>query len=310
MATKVEVIHGEDGVWKILSTDSKGVQKTDDTVKDIEGMDDAQALQVFQGLVSQAPNKRRAAVSLIVSILRLSYGKMEDFKGAGDPETGQLSDSIKDVFRKAEDTFFDQFMVKEHPLHKAFTGRLPKVNERGESLDKKDGSADMAERYAYFTKSLRKDPSYGASKNMVLNFWAFVGQDPFIIGKDDAVTIIPPEVMRVMVNEAKDVKPADTSWATKLTTLIRELLVPTDPKKPVTLDDARLPGLVQDAKALLGELMRLESLAAERATKRAKPGDIVQQTKDAIGAAGAKKPAASQPGEEGGKVQAKATEQG
>jgi len=286
--TKTQAIHTDEGTWKILSTNAKGEERTDDTVKDIEGMDDASAIQVFQGLVSQAPNKRRAAVSLIVSILRLSYGKMEDFKGAGDPETGQLSDALKENFRKAEDAFFDQFMVKEHALHKAFTGRLPKVNERGESLDKKDGSPDVAERYAYFVKSLRKDPSYGASKNMVLNFWAFVGQDMFVVGKDGAVTITPPEAMRVMVNNAKNVTPPDNSWETKLITLIRQLLVPEDPKKPILIPDAKLPGLVQDAKALLGELLRLEHLAAERATKMVKAGDVVSQTQAAMDKANAK----------------------
>jgi hypothetical protein len=288
--SKTQAIHDGD-TWKILTTNGKGEERTDDTVKDIEGMDDASALQVFQGLVSQAPNKRRAAVSLIVGILRLDYSKMEEFKGEGDPEAGQLSDSIKAQFRKAEDKFFDQFMVKNHPLHKAFTGRLPKINERGESLDKKDGSPDMAERYAYFINALRKDPSYGASKNMVLNYWAFVGQDPFSVGKDGAVSIVPPEVMRVMVNNVKDVKPVDNSWETRLTTLIRDLLVPVDPKKPIIPQDEKLPGLIQDTKALLGELQRLETLAAERATKMVKKGDVVAQTKDAMDKANAQIPA-------------------
>lgn len=291
MATKTQALHSDDGTWKILTTNAKGEEKTDDTVSDIEGMDDASALQVYQGLVSQAPNKRRAAVSMLVSILRMSYSKMEEHKGQGDPETGQLSDSIKETFRKAEDTFFDQFMSKDHAFHKAFVARLPKINERGESLDKKDGSPDVGERYAYFIKSLRKDPSYGANKNMVLNYWAFVGQDMFVVGKDNSVHITPPEVMRVLINNAKNVTPPDTSWETKMTTLIRNLLIPDDPKHPVIVRDDKLPGLIQDAKALLGELMRLEALAAERAAKLAKPGDVVSQTKDAMEKANAKQPA-------------------
>ena len=294
MAVKTNAEHLVDGSWKILETNTKGEESTKDTVSDIEGMSDGEALNVFQGLVSQGFNKRRAAVSLLIGILRLDYSKMEEHKGQGDTETGQLSDSIKDTFRKAEDKYFDQFLIKDHPLHKAFIGRLPKINERGESLDKKNGSPDVGERYAYFIKSLRKDPSYGANKNLVLSFWAFVGQDMFTVGKDNHLTITPPEVMRVMVANAKNVIPPDNSWAAKMVGMIRELLIPDDPKKPVIIEDKYLPGLVQDAKALLGELMRLEALAAERAFKMAKPQDVVSQTKDAMDRAN-KKQAADAP---------------
>lgn len=288
MASKINAQQMADGQWKILSTDKDGNEKTQDTIAEIDAMPDGEALQVFQGLVSQAPNKRRAAVSMLVSILRLSYAKLDEFKGSGDPESGQLSNALREQFRKAEDAYFDQFMEKEHPFHDKFIKRLPAVNERGDSLDGKDGKPNWSERFAYFVTTLRKDPSYGQAKNMVLNFWHFVGQDPFHEDKN-GLHILPPEVMRVMVNNAKDVKPRDTSWAATFIGMSRDFVNPVDEKHRVFVDDARLDDCIVAAKDILAELERQKKLAEARAVKQAKPGDVVEQTKEAIASANAKR---------------------
>lgn len=294
-AIKQQVVQADDGQWKIIETNAKGEESTKDTVAEVEAMGDGEALQVYQGLVSQGLNKRRAALSLGVGIILLSYSKLEDYKGSGDRETGQLSNALKDQFRKAEDAYFDQFMEDKHPLHKSFTNRLPKMNERGESLDAENPKLTMQERYAYFIKSLRSDPSYAAAKNLLLNYWAFVGQEAWHEANDERY-ILPPEVMRVRINAAKDVKPRDNSWETQIVELCRKLYMPDDPKKPIILRSEKI-GEVKDALQLaMQEVERQERIMAQGQAHKVKPGDVVTQTQEAMQNAQGKREA-TPPGE-------------
>lgn len=275
MATKEKAIHdAKTGEWRILVTDKEGNEKVrpGGVVPDIEKMDEMEAVQVFQGLVSKAENRRRASVSLLCAILQHSLAQgdaMKAHQGQGNRESGQLSSGLREDFRTAENAYFEQFMRPEHAAHKTFVSRLPKQNEKGQPLEL-EGKPNVRERLAYFITSLRGDSNYAVAKNLVLKFFHFVGNLPY----DEKGHIIPPEIMRVMIAQELDVKPRDNSYAARLTVMIRELINPANPEKPTVIEDDRLPMLLQDAKALVAELDRLSTLAAERAQARAKPGDV------------------------------------
>lgn len=299
MSTR-SVVHTDNGTWKVLEKTNGGQESTKDEVAEIDGMDDAQALAAFQGYVSEAPNKRRAAVSLLCNILHFGLTnqperyKLDMYRGKGDAKTGQLDSSLKTNFLAAENDYFQQFMDEKHPLHKSFISRLPKTNERGDSLDKDTKALTIEQRFDHFKTATRKDPSYSANKNLVLNFLNFVGQLPYT-DKKDGRHITPPEIMRVLVANAKNVTPPDTSYETKLIQLLSELVTPADPNKPVALNMAR-------ADEVLEWLSRAEDAISERLNmhkaaeaKRAKPGDVVDQTKEAMEKANAKV-AATAPG--------------
>lgn len=279
MAKERVIFDADKHQWSIVKTDKKGTETIIDRVDNIEPMSDGQAVQVFQGMVAKLANKRQAAVSLLVSVLQYKRAEMEKHIRAGDKKTGQLSDAIREEFRDAESAFFGQWLKKNHPGHKGFIKGLPMSNERGDPIVSENRAKDMqpdaivAERYTYFLTQLRKDPSYSNAKNLVLRSVAFVGM-PFTVGEDGAVSIVPPEVQKVMITAALELEEKDNSWETRFSTLMRELCLPIDPTKPIILADARVPGLVQDCKILLGELERLATLAAQRAAKLAKPGDV------------------------------------
>jgi hypothetical protein len=266
MAAKLKAIL-TDGIWRVLKTNAKGEETTDDVIAEVEGMSAVAAVKAYQGFVGDAPNKRRAAVSLLCHIIIMAQQdgkKLEKHKGAGDKTVGQLKQSFKDDFTKAEDAFFDSCRAEDNPSHKAFLSALPKLTERGEPIEK-DGKPDMDERFAYFLKGLRKDNTYATNKNLVLNFWHFVGQDPFTFGQDDSLHIIPPEAMRVMVNNAKDVKPADNSWEARVIGVCRELYLPDDPKDPVLLlDDKKRAEVITSLELALQEAQRQDKLAKGR----------------------------------------------
>jgi hypothetical protein len=179
-------------------------------------------------------------------------------------------------------------MKTDHALHRSFISRLPKMTERGDDILNQQGEADNAERYAYFLTSLRKDASYAQAKNLFLNFWSFVGAEPYHEDKK-GIHILPPEVMRVMVANAKNVTPPDNSWAGQFDRICREMVLAMNSDKPISVDPARIPDLIQNANIVLGELERLQKLSQAAEAKRAKPGDVVTQTQEAMARANAKR---------------------
>jgi hypothetical protein len=272
MAKKASnIIHDiENNQWIILETQKDGTDKRKDTVPDVEPMEEVEALQVFQGYVKEETKLRRAALAMLVHIW-LTGSKAEnklDLKkhlGKGDLKTGQLGLGVKEDYRKAEDAFFDQWNREDHPAHKQYVGRLPVVNERNEEIPPTD-------RHSYFVTRTRKAPSYANAKNLFLNYVAYVGDVPFTMDdKGETVTaILPPEVMRKRVDEAKQAVPQpDNSWEKKMQDLIRQLLNPDNPEKPMAVRIERIPGLLQDMKACMAELERRERVAKAQEKKLA-----------------------------------------
>lgn len=251
-----EIIHAE-GAWEIRKPNNKGELTTKDTVPDVEPMSDLESIRVFQGLIKEETNARRASLSMLCHIWLFGHKPenkltLKKHVGKGDKKTGQLSAGLKDDFRMAEDLYFKQYMDEAHPDHKAYVERLPKLNERSEELAEED-------RHSYFVTRTRKAPSYANAKNLFLSYLAFVGHEPFTVDDEtgELIGIEPPEVMRERVAEAKsDVPKPDNSWEKRMQELIRQLVNPDDPTKPLALDGKRLPGLIQDLKTCMGELQR------------------------------------------------------
>jgi hypothetical protein len=251
-----EIIHA-DGAWEIRRPNTKGDLVTKDTIPDVEPMGDMESILVFCGLIKEETNARRASLSLLCHIWMFGTAaeqkiKLKQYVGKGDKKTGQLSSGLKDDFKLAEDLYFKQYMDENHPDHKAYVAQLPKLNERSEELAEED-------RHSYFLTRTRKSPSYANAKNLFLSYLAFVGHEPFTVEDEsgELIGIEPPEVMRERVAEAKkDVPKPDNSWEKRMQELIRELVNPDDPTKPLTLDGKRLPGLIQDLKTCMGELQR------------------------------------------------------
>lgn len=288
MASNESVVNVKDG-YKILRKNKDGTEKTVAEVHTIARMEDAKAIPMFLGFISKEGDKQIAALSLLCSIMdnaKAAAIDMEQFRGTGDKKKGQLSEGIKDTFRKCEDAYFDAFLKPEHPEHKAYTKGLPKVNVDNEPLPDAIG-----ERHAYAKTRMRKDPSYGNAKNLALNLWHFCGTHLY---DSERGSIIPPAVMRVMVNNAKEVDNTAPTFAERLSQQLRELFMPADPKNPPAIGDKELATLKQDlARALEAVTERLNE-AAVRATKAAelrKPSDVKGEADAAIGEAKDKQPA-------------------
>lgn len=275
MAKATVTFDAKTGDYRILTTNRKGEETVRDTIHVIPRMDDLESVKVFQGLVKDEPNARRASVSLLCNILVKSPKDIDEWHGAGDKTKGQLSDGLKEAFRKMEDTYFGQFMKADHPAHKTFVTGLPKVNDRGEKLEA-EGKEQVGERFAYFVTRTRKSPSYANAKNLFLRFWAFTGEQPM----DKDGNIVPPEVMRAKIDAALELPEPDNTYGARLLPMLRELVMPADPEKPVYIKDDHLPELVSFMERALDEIRERANKAAATATRRVKAGDSVQTKAD------------------------------
>lgn len=281
MASKEKVFFdSEKGQYKIIFTNGKGDEQTRDTVSVIHPMNQTDAVNVFLGLAKEAVNKRTAAVTLLAMILSQELKSLEEWQGKCD-RTKQLPNELKTAFQDAETAFFKPMMDDKHPQHKGFVGRLSKVNERGEPLES-DGKPNRQAQFQYFMTVTRRDPSYANAKNTVLGYFGYVGSLPYTEKGD----IVPPEIMRVLVNEVRDIKAPDNSYKARLYEMYREVVV--ESKNP---PDADLPEIARTARELAEHLKTLADAAARRATETVKPGDVVAQTKEAMEKANAGIPA-------------------
>lgn len=274
MTTKEQVFFDSDkGIYKITSRNAKGDEVTRDTVATIKPMDEKDAVGYFLGLAKDAPTKRNAAVTLIGLIMKAGMGKIEGWKGSCDKTKG-LPRELKSAMQEAEGDYFRQFLSGSHPQHKSFMGRLPKANDRGEPLEV-GGKLNQEAQFQYFLTTVRKEPSYANAKNGCLNFFGYVGSLPYT----DTGDIVPPEVMRVLVEQNRDITPPDTSYKARVYALYREVVA--ESKNP---PDSDLMEIHKTLQELADHFKTLKDAAAQRATM--KPGDVVAQTKDAMAKAG------------------------
>lgn len=258
--SKQNVIHDTDShEWVVLNLKKDGTPTgKNEHIPDVVPMGELESVQVFQNLVSKETDARRAALSLLCHIYMFSTvgaNKLNVKKhiGKGDKKTGQLGEAIRDEFRDAESAYFKGWADEAHPAHVKYLAGLPKLNEKSQVLPEE-------ERHSYFVTRTRKSPSYANAKNLFLNYLAFVGNVPYATADDDdhnLIGILPPEVMRARIADAKsNVPPADNSWEKRMQDLIRQLLVPENPEKPLDLNAERLPGLLQDLKMCTAEVQR------------------------------------------------------
>jgi hypothetical protein len=282
MASKENAVYVADkNAYQIQYVDSKGDTKVRDTVPMVHVMSEDKAVDVLQGYAKDTQNQREAAVSLITRIMTTAGDSLNAYKGAVKG-TEALPQELKASMQGSEEAYFKRYMDPKHPHHKAFTSRLPKTNARGEALEV-GGKLNTERQFQYFLTATRQNPSYSNAKNIVLSFWAYCGQSPL---SEDGKSLIPPEVMRVMVAQVRTVQVKDNSVKGRLYEIRREIMA--ESKNP---PDDDMPEIVATLRDLLGHCETLASAAATRARARAKPGDVVQQTKDAIAGANAKQEA-------------------
>jgi hypothetical protein len=267
--------------YQIQYRDSKGDLKTRDTIPMVHAMDEGKAVDVLQGYAKDTLNQREAAATIITRILTSAGESLAVYKGAVKGDAA-LPQELKATMQGAEEAYFKRYMDPKHPHHKAFVSRLPKVNARGENLEV-GGKLNIERQFQYFLTATRQNPSYSNAKNIVLSFWAYCGQSPMA---EDGKNLIPPEAMRVMIAQVRTVQTADNSVKGRLYAIRREIMA--ESKNP---PDDDMPEIVATLRDLLGHCETLAKAAATRATARAKPGDVVQQTKDALTTANQKQPA-------------------
>lgn len=254
----------EKGAYQIQFKNGKGDTQVRDTIPMVEHMEAGKAIRVLQGYAGEQKNLREAAMSLLTEVLIFGGEALSAYKGKCD-KTKNLPNEMMASFRSSEEAYFRQFMNKDHEEHAAFTRALPKLNERGERLEV-GGTLNPERQFQYFLTAMRKAPSYTNAKTTVLGFWGYIGQSP--LGSDDL--IVPPEVMRVMVQEVRTIEQRDTSYKGRLYELRRELIA--EGKNP---PDDDMPEIVNTLREMLAHAETLEKAAATRRTNRPQPGQRV-----------------------------------
>jgi hypothetical protein len=284
MASKENAVYVADkNAYQIQYVDSKGDTKVRDTVPMVHTMTADKAVDALQGYAKETQTLREAAITALTLIMQNAGDSLNAYKGQVKG-TEALPQELKATMQGAEESYFKRYMDPKHQHHKAFVSRLPKTNARGEALEV-GGKLNTERQFQYFLTATRQNPSYSNAKNIVLSFWAYCGQSPL---SEDGKSLIPPEVMRVMVANIRTVQTKDNSVKGRLWEIRREIMA--ESKNP---PDDDMPEIVATLRDLLGHCETLAKAAATRATARAKPGDVVQQTKDALTTANQKQPAAA-----------------
>lgn len=259
------------GGYEIIKTKTDGTREVRDTMPMIETMSEGDAIKAVAGFVAQGGTQRRAYMSLFVLILDSAIATFGDWKGAAD-KTKPIPKEMTQSFQRAEDAYFARFLDDKHESHKVFVANLPKQNKRGEALEV-GGKLNRTRQFDYFMSDLRSGtPAYMEVRSVMLSLWGYVGHHP---RDKETGKLIPLEAIKAMVAESRQIKPADNGWATRAQALIRELLVPANPSRPVPVDGAKIAGLIQDTKAMLAELERLERIYKAGQAAVSKPGDRV-----------------------------------
>jgi hypothetical protein len=273
MALKPNVIFdAASHLWQVQVKDSQGNLRVQDSVASIEAMENFAATSVFLGLAKEAPNKRVAAVTLLSAIMADHITSLEAWRGNGDPKQ-PIPRELSGTFQRCEVKWFEKYMDPKHPEHDKFVNRLPTADGRGNILDT-NGKPNYEARFDAFLTNTRKEPSYNNAKNVVLGFFSLLGRTP--IGDDGR--LIPPEVMAVMVRNARIIEQADTSYKGKLAVLYRVLVQGAEDTEGPTDDD--LPTIVAMLAEMHEKAKELETAAAMRAQQRLKPGMSVPAAAD------------------------------
>jgi hypothetical protein len=279
-AKNLDWVRNSDGSWSILRKNKDGTQVTDGDkghLPSIPVMAEHDSLMLFLDVAAKQGTKREAFVSTLCRIVEHGLDRIEAWQGKGNPSEG-LDNTLKGAFQKCEDRYFEQFMDAKHPEHRLFVGRLPTTDSRNKPLEIA-GKLNRDKQFEAFMTLTRKESTYAFLKNLVLSMFSYVGQLPY----DDDGNIIPPEVMRVMVDKARIIVPQDNSFRAKLAVLHRVLTADsTEAPKPEGDD---LPTIVAMLESMLEVAKADEAAEATRVLARVKPGDVKQASDDAITAA-------------------------
>lgn len=272
---KPEVLfNAENHTWQIQVKDAQGNTRVSDKVVSMEPMETVAAVRVFLGLAKDAPNKRLGAMTLLSVILSEFHEMVAPWQGTADVHKG-IPNELKGQFRDCEGKFFERYMDPKHPEHEQFIGRLPTADGRGNELTIA-GKLNRQAQFQAFLTNTRAEPTYNNAKNVVLGYFAYYGKMP--VGDDGR--LIPPEIMTVLVRNARIVEQADNSFKGRLSTLYRVLCADSEEGEKPT--DAELPAVTAMLQEMLVKAKELESSAAQRAQELRKPGDVVGITEASI----------------------------
>lgn len=257
---KNTVVFGDNGVFKIERTDKAG--KVSAQVENGNVMlEVAQCVRLVTGAIKGQQTMSDAWQSLIVRILD-SRG-LDEYRGAGDRETGKTSTTFKDAIRKAEDAYFDQL-----------------------AHDKVAGIPVSAEKRNEMVKAMRNDNNYSNIRSTCAKYFAFVGALPVT----QSGYLIPRPIMLEQIKGVLNVKPEDTSLRGRIVAMLPEVESCSDDKE-LKAAIVAMNDLLAKAKARIDHIAEVATNAMQHLPPTA--GSTPTIASEAIGKAKrAKTPAA------------------
>jgi hypothetical protein len=217
---KQQIVHNvKAGTYQVQTTDKKGSIMVRDTLPSLVAMDTDKAIQVYQGLAKDMPNKRLAAWSILTAVLSSCADTLVAWKG-GVSKDSSLPKELATSFRDAETAFYKPLMDHKHAGHKAFLGRLPVADAQGRPLDGgTPGKTNPEAQFQAFLTAMRVDSTYSNNKNVLLGAWGYLGIDAH-----DEGGLIPPEILRIMVANARVYTERDNSVLARVQEIHKEMI--------------------------------------------------------------------------------------
>jgi hypothetical protein len=274
---KMEVLfNAESHVWQVQRKNKDGSTVIVDKEESFDAMGEDDAIRVYLAHSKDAPKKRWAATTLLATILTQFYeSHLSAWQGTGDRQK-PIPSELSAQFRSCEEKYFERFLDAKHPSFEVFVSALPTTDMRGHEL-LTNGKLNRPAQFQAFLTAMRKEPTYNNTKNTVLGFFSYLGKLP--MGDDGR--LIPPEVMAVMVRNARINTPVDNSYKAKLSLLYRVLVSDSDEGQDKPTDED-LPAIIAMLEQMLDKAKSEEVAAAGRAAQRVKPGDVAKLAGEAI----------------------------
>jgi hypothetical protein len=278
MSKRINILRDpETGEYKLASSGKDGQENVFEIVPIIEHMNVTDACKVLLGYAKERQTLREAACSLLGDIIHEYPDRLGAWKGQVAKD-GPIPKEFKDAFRDCETDFFKKFMDKDHPAHKIFVGGLPKMNDKGQTLEV-NGKPNVEAQFQYFLSATRSEGNYANAKNMVSGLYCFVGIEPI----NDDGNLIPPEVMRAMVSNAKgEGNVRDNTFKAKLYSIFTELVTKDGWKREPT---DNWPEMKRTINELAQWVNQYADIAAKTKTEAGVKPDAAKATQEAMAAA-------------------------
>lgn len=258
------------GQFRVETVNKDGQVTRTEMYSAVESMPQDKTIAAVMGYVKDVPSKNRACVNLIGYIIRHNLGNagtLKQYMGKCD-RSQALPAGLRDVFLKAEEQYFDQFMDEKNKDHAGFVKMLPKESDRGNPLTL-NGVLNRSEQYHYFLRTLRKDSAYGTQKATCMGFLGYLGLPPY----NEDGSLIPADVMRAYINEVRDIKGPDRSLKARLQEILADV---TSGAATKDVQDMDWPAIVRVVDLLHEQVKAMNDAAAARITARGGPVNVGQ----------------------------------